>query len=143
VTACYLDASALVKLATQEAESDALRRELAGYRDRLTSRLATVEVPRAIARRGPETVAAAGDDLAQALEAVTLIELDEELASVAAGLEPARLRSLDAVHLASALAIRDELSAFVTYDLRLADAARAAGLRCLPPPETRHLAGPS
>ena len=128
MTACYLDASALVKLATQEAESDALRRELAGYRDRVTSRLATVEVPRAIARRGPESVAAARDAVAQALEAVTVIELDEQVGSVAAGLEEARLRSLDAIHLASALVIRDELSAFVTYDTRLAAAARAAGL---------------
>jgi len=128
VTACYLDASALVKLATQEAESDALRRDLAGYRDRLTSRLATVEVPRAIARRGPESVAAAGDAVERTLETVTVIELDDDVASVAAGLEPARLRSLDAIHLASALVIRDELSAFVTYDTRLAAAARAAGL---------------
>jgi len=133
VTACYLDASALVKLATQEAESNALRRELAGYRDRVTSRLATVEVPRAIARRGPESVAAAGYAVAQALEAVTVIELDEELASFAAGLEPATLRSLDAIHLASALALGEELEAFLTYDPGLGDAARAAGLTVLMP----------
>ena len=133
MTACYLDASALGKLATREAESDALRRELAGYRDRVTSRLATVEVPRAIARRGPESVAAAGDAVAQALEAVTVIELDEELASVVAGLEPARLRSLDAIHLASALALGEELEAFLTYDAGLGDAARAAGLTVLMP----------
>lgn len=133
MTACYLDASALVKLATQEAESDALRRELTGYSDRLTSRLATVEVPRAIARRGPESVAAASDAVAQALEALTVIELDEELASLAAGLEPAQLRSLDAIHLASALALGEELEAFVTYDTRLGDDARAAGLNVVMP----------
>jgi predicted nucleic acid-binding protein len=132
VTACYLDASALVKLATKEAESDALRHELAGYRDRLTSRLATVEVPRALARRGPETAATASD-VAQALEVVTVIELDEGVASIAAGLEPVTLRSLDAIHLASALLIRDELSAFVTYDNRLGEAASRAGLTVVTP----------
>lgn len=133
MTACYLDASALVKLTTREAESDALRRELAGYRDRLTSRLATVEVPRALARRGPETAATARNAAAHALEAMTVIELDEELASVAAGLEPATLRTLDAIHLASALTLGDELSAFVTYDTRLGAAARAAGLNVVMP----------
>jgi uncharacterized protein len=136
VTACYLDASALVKLATKEAESDALRRDLAGYRDRVTSRLATVEVPRAIARSGPESVAAAADAVAQALEGVTVIEFDEQIASLAAGLEPPRLRSLDAIHLASALALGDELEAFVTYDARLGDAARAAGLSVAMPGST-------
>jgi predicted nucleic acid-binding protein len=136
VTVCYLDASALVKLATRETESDALRRELTGYSDRLTSRLATVEVPRALARRGPETAASANDDVAQALEAVTVIEIDEELASVAAGLEPGTLRSLDAIHLASALALGEELEAFVTYDTRLGKAARAAGLNVVMPGST-------
>jgi predicted nucleic acid-binding protein len=133
VTACYLDASALVKLATQDAESEALRRELAGYRDKLTSRVATVEMPRAIARRGPESVEAAGDAVERALETITVIELDEDVASVAAGLHPVTLRSLDAIHLASALAISDELSAFVTYDTRLGEAASRAGLTVVTP----------
>jgi predicted nucleic acid-binding protein len=129
VTACYLDASALVKLATLEPESDALRTYFARRPQRLTSRLAEVEVARALARRGRESQAAAGSAVNQAIEGLTIVELDAEIAAAAGRIEPASLRSLDAIHLASALAIGDELEALVTYDRRLADAARGAGLR--------------
>lgn len=62
-----------------------------------------------------------------------LIELDAATARFAGELEPAALRSLDAIHLASALAVADELEAFITYDSRLADAARNAGLTVVTP----------
>ena len=130
---CYLDASALVKLAIREAETDALRDQLLGYATRATSRLAAVEVPRALVRRGSESVALGGDAVAAALEGIIVVELDEAIASVAASLEPASLRSLDAIHLATALAMGDELEALITYDDRLADAARAAGLAVIAP----------
>jgi predicted nucleic acid-binding protein len=62
-----------------------------------------------------------------------IVELDEAIASTAAGIDPPQLRSLDAIHLAAALAIGDDLEAFICYDARLADAARAAGLTVVVP----------
>jgi predicted nucleic acid-binding protein len=132
VSACYLDASAIVKLAVHEAESQALRSALEAYVTRVTSRLAEVEVGRALLRRS-EASAAALDDVRRALENMFIIEVDPDIASAAGRVRPVALRSLDALHLASALSIRAELDAFVTYDLRLAYAARAAGLEVVAP----------
>ena len=130
--ACYLDASALVKLATPEAETDALRAQLEHYDTRVTNRLATVDVARALVRRG---VASAGlvDAVGEAFTRLAIMELDRAIAESAGRIGPPTLRSLDAIHLASALVLRDELDAMVTYDARLADAARAAGLAVLTP----------
>ena len=131
MTTCYLDASALVKLATEEAESEALRTHLAAYGSRISSRVATVEVPRALARKGgAEGVAVTW---AEVIGSLVLIELDELVAAAAADLVPAALRSLDAIHLATAKALGNDLKAFVTYDARLADAARAAGMTVVAP----------
>jgi predicted nucleic acid-binding protein len=91
---------------------------------RLTSRIATVEVPRVVARHR----AAATGHLSAAFKLVALIEVSPELAAAAARVPPPSLRTLDAIHLASAQSVREDLAAFVTYDTRLADAARAAGL---------------
>src|SRR5579884_2432397 len=60
--------------------------------------------------------------------AMWLVRLDEPLLDRAGELEPRTLRSLDAMHLAAALAIGPELGAFLTYDERLAEAARGVGL---------------
>ena len=129
---CYLDASALVKLATPEAQTEALRDDLEHYDTRLTNRLAMVEVARALLRRGVAS-AALGDAVAEALTGLAIIELDRAIAEAAGGLAPPHLWSLDAIHLASALAVREELEAVITYDARLADAARAAGLKVVAP----------
>ncbi len=129
--ACYLDASALVKLATLESETSALREHLAGYSQRSTSRLATVEVPRALTRKA--TDGAGVEALHAAFEGIVVINLDEGIAVIAAALRPGSLRSLDAIHLASAISIGEELDGFITYDVRLADAARAAGLTVVVP----------
>jgi predicted nucleic acid-binding protein len=133
VSACYLDASAIVKLATVEAETPALRAHLAQHRHLITSRLATVEVPRALKRRGAESEASGADAVRNILELLELVELDEDVARLAATLASPTLRSLDAVHLASALAIGEELAEFITYDARLAAAARGAGLKVRAP----------
>jgi predicted nucleic acid-binding protein len=133
LTTCYLDASAIVKLATLEPETDALREQLGRYDNRITSRIATVEVPRALARRGAESVAVGSEPIREVLMNLQLVELDESIAAGAAELGPPGLRSLDAIHLASALAIGEELTALVTYDARLALAARAAGLIVMAP----------
>lgn len=71
--------------------------------------------------------------VADAFLGVEVIELDAALAGRAATLEPRSLRSLDAIHLASALTVFDELDAFVTYDGRLAEAAHSHGLNVVAP----------
>jgi hypothetical protein len=133
LSACYLDASAIVKLAALESETAALRVHLAQYDSRVTSRLATVEVTRALARRGADTMSAGADPLSEVMRNLHLVELDEAVAARAAAIQPTTLRSLDAIHLASALALGEELAAVVTYDARLASAAGAAGITVLAP----------
>lgn len=126
---CYLDSSALVKLVVREPETDPLLAFLRMQPRQVTSRVATVEVPRAVARRGPAGWQTAADVLAS----LDLVELDGALALAAAAVEPVSLRTLDAIHLATALALRDDLAAVVSYDHRLVDAARAAGLPVVSP----------
>lgn len=122
----YLDTSALVKLAVHEAESAALFAWAKGYGgDALvTSDIARTELMRALRRSAP--------DAAQrgriVLESVTLIGLSPQILDAAGRLEPVTLRSLDAIHLSSALALGDDLESLVTYDERLADATRAYGI---------------
>jgi hypothetical protein len=120
----YLDASAAVKLVVREPESASVRRFLAGEVTRISSRVLAVELLRAVARASP----AATDQARSLLGVMDFVELDETVAERAGALEPAGLRSLDAIHLASALAVADELDAFVTYDVRQADVARALGI---------------
>ncbi len=123
----YLDSSAIVKLVQRETESDALRRFLRRHRDdrRVTSALARVEVVRAILDGGPAALAHARRQLARVDE----ITLDSDLLDTAATIAPGeRLRSLDAIHLASAQMLAPDLRAVVTYDLRMAAAGHALGL---------------
>jgi predicted nucleic acid-binding protein len=129
VRATYVDSSALVKLVVYEAETEALRKFLASS-DQMTSSLVTrVELSRAVARRLPEAGA-----VAQALlESVVIVGLDARIATRAAGLAPASVRSLDAIHLATALELGADLTAFVCYDDRLSAAATALGLQVVSP----------
>jgi predicted nucleic acid-binding protein len=122
----YLDSSALVKLVVREDETAALTAWLATERDapRLSSDLVLVEVPRAVMRSVPTALLSAHHLVAR----LRKVALTPELLTAAAALQPPLLRSLDAVHLASALAVRAQLTAVVAYDERLYDAARAAGL---------------
>lgn len=123
----YLDSSALVKLVQREPESDALRRFLRRRRGdgRVTSALARVEVVRAVSAGGAVPIAHARRQLAR----VDQIVLDRELLDNAASMAPgSTLRSLDAVHLASARSIGADLAAVVTYDRRMQDAARDLGM---------------
>lgn len=126
----YADASALVKLVIREPESEALRDYLLIRADPATSRLALVEVSRVVMRI-KETVD--DDALAAVWDRTVLVELDASLADAASRIGPRTLRSLDAIHLASALTLADDLEAFVTYDARQADAARALGLEVVAP----------
>lgn len=123
----YLDSSALVKLVKAESESGALRRFLRRHSadGRVTSALARVEVVRAVSAGGPVAVAHARRQLAR----VDQVTVDRDLLDEAATLAPGSiLRSLDAIHLASARSIGAELRAIVTYDQRMTEAAVALSL---------------
>lgn len=133
MSATYLDSSALVKLIVVEPESHALRQYLATAGPLASSILATVEVARAVARVAPESAAATAAAISAAFESVSVIGFDSRVASRAAALAPIELRTLDAIHLATALELGAELTAFVSYDARLSAAALAAGLPVVAP----------
>jgi predicted nucleic acid-binding protein len=120
----YLDSSAVLKLVHREPESAVLSARVDALSARTSSELARLEVLRGARRVGPAAEAKA----MRALEAMTLRAIDEEVIAAAIALGPPSLRSLDAIHLATALSL-DELDAFISYDRRLNDAAAAAGLR--------------
>lgn len=122
----YLDSSAVLKLLFQEKESDALAEWLSARTDlpTVSSELIKVEVVRAARRLDPRVVPAARVLVAQ----LDLIPLSGPLLEAACETGTPLLRALDAIHLASALVIRDELTAFLAYDHRLFAAAEVAGL---------------
>ncbi len=127
----YLDSSALLKLVVAERESAALAAWLVEQADIpvASSELAKVEVLRACRRVAPNAVELARD----LLSGLDFVPLSSSVIDVAAELEGDALRSLDALHLASALAVRTAMTAFVAYDLRLQAGASAAGLPTIAP----------
>ena len=122
----YLDSSALVKLILEESESRALARWLAERADLalVSSAIHRAEVPRAIWRANPSALPRS----LRQVRGVEKIGLSTDVLDSAAAVPPQSLRALDAIHLASALSVRRELTAFVAYDKRLLDAAKDAGL---------------
>lgn len=127
----YLDSSALVKLVVTEAESDVLLESLSSWPVRISSELAYIEVMRA-ARRVTQNPAAE-QRAEEVLTSLYLLEIDRNILNEAARLEPRTLRSLDAIHLASALSLGADLGPVVTYDSNMATAAVAHGLEVLAP----------
>lgn len=127
--ATFLDSSALVKLAVKESESEALRTYLRRRRPLVASALAQTEVARALLPFGDEAIRRGRT----VLERFDLLRLSDRVLLAAGALLPAELRSLDAIHLASALQLGEELGAFVTYDQRMSAAAKACGLRVVSP----------
>lgn len=127
----YLDSSAIVKLVVPEPESQALRRYLAVRGERVASALVRVEVVRAL-RRAHGAEQGTLRHAEQVLERIAPVALDEPVLRAAGALEPKQLRSLDAIHLATALSL-DGLEAVITYDKRLQDATAAAGLKVAAP----------
>jgi predicted nucleic acid-binding protein len=113
-----------VKLPLREAELDALLAELAEWDGYVSSALLGVESIRACGRYEARYAVEARE----LLKDVALLPLDDSVLDEATSTAPAQLRSLDALHLATALSIRDEVGVFVTYDEQLADAATASGL---------------
>jgi hypothetical protein len=131
MTLVYLDASALVKLVVAEPESRALTEQLRGWPQRVSSAVSLTEVPRALRRAG--FGAAERRRAREVLGRVSLVDLDRRILAAAASLEPAALRGLDAIHLATALAVREDLAALVTYDRRLRVAAELVHLEVAAP----------
>ena len=121
----YLDSSAFIKLVVAEPESAALRSAIARWPQRASSTLLRTETIRALRRSGNTRHVPAARRL---LKAVRMVRIDEPLLDRAADLEPGELRTLDAIHLASALEIGQDLGVMVAYDIRLRAAAEAYGL---------------
>lgn len=122
----YLDSSALMKLVRREDETPALGEWLSHRPDQpvVTSELGRVEVLRAARRIGGQVLAEARAVVGD----LDLVPLDRAVQDVACDVGEPPLRTLDSLHLASALLLSDVLTALIAYDDRLADAARSAGL---------------
>ena len=134
--AYYADSSAIVKLIVSEPESDVLVEAVGGH-DLITSEIALAEVPRAIHRllsgRRARERQAVERELPRVLESLAYVPVDRSLLVRAGSFREAYLRTLDAIHVASALAVDTEIEAVVTYDERQVAAAESAGLPCLSP----------
>ena len=122
----YLDSAAVVKLAHAEPESQALREWLDERAETgwISSALVEIESFRALARYAPEAIIR----LHPVLDQIDMIDISPRVRILAQTVRPVTVRSLDAIHLGTALDIRRSLTSFVTYDKRLLDAAAAAGL---------------
>jgi predicted nucleic acid-binding protein len=120
----YLDSAAVVKLVHAEPESPALRAWLneRAETDWTSSVLVEIESFRALARYAPEAVTR----LHPVLDQIELIDMSPRVRVLAQTVRPVTIRSLDAIHLGTALALRPNLTSFVTYDKRLLEAATAA-----------------
>jgi uncharacterized protein len=129
--AVYLDSSAFVKLVVTEAQSTQLRAFLATHEARrVSSSLLRAEALRAVRHLGPDALAIAREGLRR----VDLIAIDDRILDASGILEPRRLRTLDAIHLATALTLGDDLDTIVTYDDRII--AEAGSLGWPPSPHT-------
>lgn len=128
--AFYLDTSALAKLVVAEPETASLRSWIAEQdRTLVCCDLARTELTRAVRRVAPERMV----DAHAVLDGLTLLTVPASLFAAAGRLDPPELRSLDAVHLAAALELGDDLEALVAYNERLQQAARVNGIDVLAP----------
>ena len=130
MSALYLDSSAFVKLVAEEEESAAVRTFLSAHSARrVSSALLRTEALRAVRHLGPDALAT----VREGLRRVDLIGIDDRTLDAAGTLEPQVLRTLDAIHLATAMAVGDDLESIVTYDERMVEAARLIGLPTVSP----------
>jgi len=120
----YLDSSAIVRTVVEEPESGALRAFLQGFETHASSELARAEVIRAVRRADPDALPRAYE----ALDRLVLVAVSSRLLDEAGLLDPAELRTLDAVHLAAARTLARQLGALVTYDSRMHEAAAKLAL---------------
>ena len=130
MTSFYLDSSAALKLVVSEAGSQDLSTWIERTRPALIAcDLVRTEVLRACRRHSTEATARGRS----VLDAITIFPISADLCASAAFLEPLTMRSLDAIHLAAALSLGDDISGVVTYDERLAEACRWHGVQVLAP----------
>ena len=127
--ASYLDSSAVVKLVVAEPESAALRVYLRRRRPLVSSALARTEVLRALLPAG-DLALSRGRDVLRRLD---LVRINDRVLEAAGIVQPAHVRSLDAIHLITAQLLGGDLGQLVTYDDRMADAATQMGLRTVSP----------
>jgi uncharacterized protein len=127
--ATYLDSSAIVKLAVREPETAALRRWLRGKRSLVTSALARTEVARALLPHGADAVGRGADVLSR----LEVVRLSDRILTTAGALFPTYLRTLDAIHVATALELGSDLARMCTYDARLAAVAAERGWSVVAP----------
>ena len=127
----YADTSAVIKLLAEETHSKAFAAFYDGHADAewASSALLSIEVTRAVARAMPALLPEARD----LLTAFSYIAIDDEVVDAAMSEPDRRLRSLDAIHLATARILAPELEALVAYDDRLIKAAADAGLATISP----------
>ena len=126
----YIDSSALLKLIVVEDETSALEADLASRDGLVTSSLAVVECHRAVRRAANRRIVQRTE---QVFDAVYLLDLTPVILERASTIEPAMVRSLDAIHIATALSVDDDTLEVITYDDRMAEAARSGGLRVVQP----------
>ncbi len=121
----YLDTSAALKLVLPEPETEQLELWIARHAGipRVSSRLLRIEMLRTVARYAPNRVGRAND----VLSAIALLSIDD-VAPTAEVIGDRALRSLDAIHLATAHQVQTDLTAFICYDKRLSDSAQSLGL---------------
>jgi len=127
--ASYLDSSAIVKLAVAEPESAALRRYLRRRGVQVTSALARAEVARALLPFGEGAVRRGREVMAR----LEVMRVSDRILTAAGSLPPSELRTLDAIHLATAQEFGENLARVVTYDERMASAAENLGLSVTAP----------
>lgn len=127
--ATYLDSSAIVKLAVEEPHSAALRRYLRRRKPLVSSALARTEVLRALLFEGESGIRHGRDVLAR----VDMVRVSDRVLDTAGELLPARMRSLDAIHLATAQQLGRDLGRVISYDERMIEAAAALGIKTASP----------
>jgi hypothetical protein len=132
----YVDTSALLKLLVREAESTAIERELVRWPSLATSIVTEVELPRAVARARqdrPDAVIDGSLILQGVIASAAVIELSEAIVAAARNVIPVHVGALDAIHIASALSLDEELAGVATYDNRMADALARASVNVIAP----------
>ncbi|MGH2692735.1 MAG: type II toxin-antitoxin system VapC family toxin [Actinomycetota bacterium] len=125
----YLDSSAIVKLVVPEPETKAVRELLRSWPQRVSSVVARIEVERVARRIGGGAIRRARTVLSR----IALVEIDEDVVRRAAALDPVELRTLDAIHLATAISLGRDLGALCAYDIRLGTAAVSKTIDVLAP----------
>ena len=138
----YLDTCALMKLVHPEPETRTLRDFLKSRVQvpKFTATVVLAELPRAVRRanhdqagRASEFLEAEREQAQRLLDTLQMVDVTRAVLADAGDADGPFLRTLDAVHLVAAARIRAGLSAFVTYDKKLASAAQQAGLPVLSP----------